>query len=79
VNLRRRQLRTLRGIERGLADSAPGLDALFLSFARRAAGRELPPTEKVGRWSDRMLARLRRGRPDTEPTTDRCAGNWNDP
>lgn len=81
MNLRRPQQRTLRGIERDLADSDPGLDALFLSFARHVTRREVPQAEKISHWPLRMLARLRlrRGRTRAERTTDRCAENWNDP
>jgi hypothetical protein len=79
VNLRRRQLRTLRRIERDLADSDPGLDALFRAFARHAARREVPRVEKMDYRPFRILARLRRGRSGTERMTDRCADNWNDP
>jgi hypothetical protein len=79
VNLRRRQLRTLRRIERDVADSDPGLDALFRAFARHAARREMPRVEKVDYRPFRILARLRRGRSGTDPMTDRCANNRNDP
>jgi Protein of unknown function (DUF3040) len=79
VNLRRRQQRTLRGIERDLADSDPDLDALFLAFARHVARREVPQVEKMSHWPPRILARLRRGRTGAEGMTDRCAENWNDP
>ena len=40
MSLRRGQSRALRGIERDLADSDPGLNASFLSFAAHA-GRPL--------------------------------------
>jgi hypothetical protein len=81
VNLRRRQQRSLRDIERELAHSEPDLDALFLSFARHVARREVPQLEKMSHWPPRMLTRLRlrRGRTRAEPTSDRCAENWNDP
>jgi hypothetical protein len=77
VNLRRRQLRTLRAIERDLADSDPGLNALFLSFARRTYGLDLRGVEQVKRRP--MLARLRHKRSPAERAADRCAENWNDP
>ena len=49
MSLRRRQLRILRGLERDLADSDPGLDALFLGFARRTSGHDLRWVEKIDR------------------------------
>jgi hypothetical protein len=79
VNLRRRQLRTLRRIERDLVGSDPGLDALFRAFARHAARREMTRVEQMDHRPLRILARLRRGRPGTERMTDRCADNSNDP
>ena len=79
MNLRRRQLRTLRRIERDLADSDPGLDTLFRAFARQAARREMARVEKMDYRPFRILARLRRGRPGAERMTDRCADNRNDP
>jgi len=78
VNLRRRQLRVLRAIERDLAGD-PGLDAYFRSFARRTGGREAPQVEKIGARPFRILARLRRGQTLTERAKDWCAENWNDP
>jgi hypothetical protein len=52
VSLRRRQLRILRGIERDIADSDPGLDALYLGFARRTGGHDLRWVERIDvkRW-----------------------------
>jgi hypothetical protein len=81
VNLRRRQQRSLSGIERELAGSDPDLDALFRSFARHAARREVPQVEKISHWPPRMLARLRlrRGGTRADRTSDRCAEKWNDP
>jgi hypothetical protein len=79
VDLCRRQLRTLRSIERDLADCDPGLDALFRAFTRHAARRETPQVENVSHWPPRMLARLRRRWSRTERMTGRyAAGNWND-
>ena len=80
VSLRRRHLRILRGMERDLADTDPGLDALFLGFARRTGGHDLRWVEKIDvkRW--RWLFFRPRQEPDPgEPTKDRSAENWNDP
>jgi hypothetical protein len=76
---RRGQLRALRRVEREIADSEPGLYAFFLSFNRRAAGRDMPQTETSGSGPLRRLARRRRGRTLTERMKDWCAENWNDP
>jgi hypothetical protein len=75
---RRRQLRTLRGMEHDIADSEPGLYAFFLGFNRRAFGREMPLTEKVP-GPLRRLMRRRRRQALTERTKDWIAENWNDP
>ena len=80
VSLRRRHLRILRGMERDLADSDPGLDALFLGFARRTGGHDLRWVEKVDvkRW--RWLFFGRQQEPGSaEPMKDQSAENWNDP
>ena len=80
VSLRRRQLRILRGLERDLADTDPGLDALFLGFARRTGGYDLRWVEKVDvkRW--RWLFFGRRQEPDPgQHVTDQNAENRNDP
>jgi hypothetical protein len=82
VKLRRGQLRTLREIERDIADSAPGLYAFFLSFNRRGFGRDMPRTEDTedfGPGRLRRLARLGRRRTLTERMKDWCAENWKDP
>jgi hypothetical protein len=79
---RRGQLRALRRVEREIADSEPGLYAFFLSFNRRAEGRDMPRTEDAedsGSGRLRRLARRRRGRTLTERMKDWCAENWNDP
>jgi len=80
VSLRRRQLRILRSMERDLADSDPGLDALFLGFARRTGGHDLRWVEKIDvkrwRW---LIFRQREELGTGEPTKDRSAENWNDP
>lgn len=67
---RRDQLRTLRRIERDLADSDPGLEALFLAFARRAGRRDIPRAEKPADGPLRMLARLWQGRNAAESAKD---------
>jgi hypothetical protein len=79
VSLSRRQLRTLRGIERDLACSDPGLNAWFLSFAGMLRGHDMPPAERVSRWPSRLPRRLWRGPSVTEQVAAWCAENWNDP
>jgi hypothetical protein len=79
VKLRRGQLRTLREVEREIADSEPGLYAFFLSFNRRGFGRDMPQTEVFGPGRLERLARRRRGRTLTERMKDWCAENWKDP
>ena len=80
MSLRRRQLRILRGLERDLADSDPGLDALFLGFARRTGGHDLRWVEKIDAKQRRWLFARRRPEPSAgEPVTDQSAENWNDP
>jgi len=79
VNLRRRQLRTLRGIERDLTGSDPGLDAMFRSFARRTGGPGVPSVERIERRRFWVFGRRRRQRSLTERMKDWTAENWNDP
>jgi hypothetical protein len=79
VSLRRRQQRILRGMERDLADSDPGLDALFLGFARRTSGHDMRWVENIDQERRRLFFR-RRPEPSTgEQVTDQGAENWNDP
>ena len=78
MTTRRRWLRTLQGIERDLADSDPGLDALFRSFARRTGGRDMSWVEKLDRRRFPWFGR-RRGRTLTERMKDWTAENWTDP
>jgi hypothetical protein len=83
VSLRRRQLRTLRGIERDLADSDPGLDALYQGFARRTNGCDLRWLEKVEHrrfrpFSRRLFSR-RNEQGRSGPMKDWTAKNRNDP
>jgi hypothetical protein len=73
--MRRRWMRTLQGIERDLAGSDPGLDALFRSFARRTGGRDMSWVEKLGRRRFLMFGRRRRERTLTERTKDWTAEN----
>jgi hypothetical protein len=75
VTTRRRWMRTLQGIERDLAGSDPGLDALFRSFARRTGGRDMSWVEKLGRRRFLMFGRRRRERTLTERTKDWTAEN----
>jgi hypothetical protein len=79
VSLRRRQQRVLRGMERDLAASEPGLHAFFLSFNSRSGGTEMPPLEHVVSWPLRTLDRLWPGRNVTERAKDQCAENREDP
>lgn len=79
MSLSRRQLRTLRGIERNLACSDPALDAWFVSFAALLRGRDMPPAERVSRWPSRLARRLWYGPSVTERVAAWCVGNWNDP
>ena len=75
MGLSRRQLRTLRGIERNLACSDPALDAWFLSFAAMLQGRDMPPAERLPRWPSRLWG----GRSVTERMIAWCAGTWDNP
>jgi hypothetical protein len=78
MSSRRRWLRTLREIERDLAGSDRGLDALFRSFARSTGGCDMSWVEKVGRKRFLLFGR-RRERTLTERMKDRNAENWKDP
>jgi hypothetical protein len=75
VSLSRRQLRTLRGIERDLAGTDPCLDAWFLSFAAGVRSRDMPQVERVPRWPSRMLGRVWRGPGVPARVAAWCAGN----
>ena len=79
MSLRRRQQRVLRGIERDLAASEPGLHAFFLSFNSRSGGTEVPRVEHVASWSLRTLDRLWPGRNVTGRAADTCAETGDDP
>ena len=57
MNLRLRHRRSLRAIERNLADSDPSLTKLFPTFTDRAQGEERGRAEKVKARSLRALAR----------------------
>jgi hypothetical protein len=78
VILRRHQLRILRRIERDLANSDPGLDALYQGLARRTSGRDLRWLEKDARRRFWIFSR-RRERSLGERMKDWTAENWNDP
>ena len=78
VTMRRRSLRVLQRMERDLASSDPGLDALFRSFARRTFGCDMRWVEEVGRKRFLLFGR-RRERKLTERMKDRTAENWKDP
>ena len=79
MSLSRRQLRTLRGIERDLACSDPRLNEFFLLFSGGFRGYDMPRVERVSRWPARMLARLWVGRNVTERAAAWNAENWRDP
>jgi hypothetical protein len=79
VSLSRRQLRTLRAIERQLAHSEPDLEASFWSFFVQARGRGMPGVEHVASRPSRALVPRWRGRSVTERVKDWCAENWHDP
>jgi len=79
---RRRSLRALQRMERDLASSDPGLEALFQSFARRTRGWDMSWVEEVGRKRFVLfgiLGRRRRERTLTERMKDWTAENWKDP
>jgi hypothetical protein len=65
-------------MERDLASSDPGLDALFRSFARRTRGYDLSWVEEIGRKRFWLFGR-RRERKLTERMNDRTAENRKDP
>jgi hypothetical protein len=75
----RRLPRTLRRIERDLAGSDPGLDALFRSFVRSIGGCDMSWVEKVGRKRFLLFGPRRRQRTLTERIKGWCAENWTDP
>ena len=82
VTMRRRSLRALQRIERDLAGSDPGLDALFRSFSRRTRGYDLSWVEKVDRRPcllSRLFGRQRHERTLTERMKDWTAENGKDP
>ena len=67
-------------MERDLADTDPGLDALFLGFARRTSGHDLRWVERIDAKRWRWLFFGRRPEPGLgEPVRDQSAENWNDP
>jgi hypothetical protein len=57
TNLRLRQWRSLRAIERNLAVSDPSLTRLFCTFTRLSHGEEKGPAEKINAQPLRALAR----------------------
>ena len=82
MTMRRRSLRALQRMERDLASSDPGLEALFQSFARRTRGWDMSWVEEVGRKRFVLfgiLGRRRRERTLTERMKDWTAENWKDP
>jgi hypothetical protein len=67
-------------MERDLVGSDPGLDALFLGFARRTGGHDMRWVEKTDAKQRRWLFFRRRPEPSAgEPVADQNAENWNDP
>lgn len=79
MSLRRRQLRILDRMERDLADSDPGLYALYQGLARRTSGRDMRWVEKIDRRRFWIFPRRRRERSLGERMKDWTAENWNDP
>ena len=79
MSLSRRQLRTLRGIEGGLARSEPALNAWFLSFAAGVRGHDMPQVERISRWPSRMLNRVWRGPGVSARVAAWYGENWHDP
>jgi len=68
-------------MERDLAGSDPGLDALFRSFARRRGGYDYSWVEQIDRsrrWMFGIFGR-RRERTLSERVKDRAAENRKDP
>jgi hypothetical protein len=80
VSLRRRQLRILDRIECDLAESDPGLAALYRGLARRTSGLDMRWVEKIGRRRFWIFSRRRqRNRnPGPRPRDIRKTENWND-
>ena len=60
MNVPVRERRILRGIERDLSGSDPGLARLFSIFTLLTQGEEMPGAEKARAGPVRVLARLRR-------------------
>jgi hypothetical protein len=60
MNVPVRRRRILRGIERDLSGSDPGLARLFSTFTLLTLGEEMPGAEKARAGPVRVLARLRR-------------------
>ena len=79
MSLRRRQLRILDRMEHDLADSDPGLYALYQGLARRTSARDMRWVEKIDRRRFWILPRRRRERSLGERMKDWTAENWNDP
>ena len=65
-------------MERDLASSDPGLDALFRSFARRTRGYDLSWVEEIGPKRFWLFGRRRERKP-TEWMKDWTAENRKDP
>jgi len=64
MNVPVRGRRILRGIERDLSGSDPGLARLFSMFTLLTKGEEMPGAEKARAGPVRVLARLRLARRD---------------
>ena len=75
---RRRQLRILDRIERDLAESDPGLAALYRGLARRANGLDLRWVEKIGRRRFWIFSRRRNRSPGPPPRDIKRPEHWND-
>ena len=66
-------------MERELADSEPGLDALFQGFARRTNGHDMRWVEMIDRRRRWPFFRRQQEPSPAERMKDRSAENWNDP
>jgi hypothetical protein len=78
VSLSRRQLRTLRRIERDLACSDSRLNDFFLLFTEGFQRCEMPRQERVARWPSRVLARFWHRRSVSAGAAAWSAENWRD-
>jgi hypothetical protein len=76
MNLRIRQRRTLRGIERDLTGSDPQLASLFTMFASLTPEEKIPDAETLNPGPGRMLAWLGRVVGSSRPHARRRSWLW---